>query len=93
MARSLKKGIFVDEKLLKKIEKVKESGKKTPIKTWSRRSTITPEMVGLTFQVHNGRHHVDVYVTEAMVGHRLGEFASTRTFRGHSSKKIKVESK
>jgi small subunit ribosomal protein S19 len=87
MARSLKKGIFVDEKLLKKIEKVKESGKKTPIKTWSRRSTITPEMVGLTFEVHNGRRHLPVYVTEAMVGHRLGEFAPTRTFRGHSSKK------
>jgi small subunit ribosomal protein S19 len=91
MARSLKKGIFVDEKLLKKIEKVKESGKKTPIKTWSRRSTITPEMVGLTFEVHNGRQHIPVYITEAMVGHRLGEFAPTRTFRGHSSKKIKVE--
>lgn len=91
MARSLKKGIFVDEKLQKKIEKVKESGKKTPIKTWSRRSTITPEMVGLTFEVHNGRQHIPVYVTEAMVGHRLGEFSPTRTFRGHSSKKIKVE--
>jgi len=87
MARSLKKGIFVDEKLQKKINKVLESGKKTPIKTWSRRSTVTPEMVGLTFEVHNGRKHLPVYVTEAMVGHKLGEFSPTRTFRGHSSKK------
>lgn len=87
MSRSLKKGIFVDDKLQKKIDKVIESGKKTPIKTWSRRSTVTPEMVGLTFEVHNGRHHISVFVTEAMVGHRLGEFAPTRTFRGHSSKK------
>jgi len=89
MARSLKKGIYVDEKLQKKIDKVLESGKKTPIKTWSRRSTITPEMVGLTFEVHNGRKHIPVYIMEAMVGHRLGEFALTRTFRAHSSKKIK----
>lgn len=87
MARSLKKGPYVDEKLMKKLEKVKESGKKTAIKTWSRRSTITPEMVGYTFDVHNGKKHVPVYVTEAMVGHKLGEFAPTRTFRGHSSKK------
>ena len=87
MARSLKKGIFVDGKLQKKIDKVLESGKKTPIKTWSRRSTVTPQMVGLTFEVHNGRQHVSVYVTESMVGHKLGEFAPTRTFRGHSSKK------
>ena len=87
MARSLKKGIFVDEKLQKKIDKVLASGKKTPIKTWSRRSTITPEMVGLTMEVHNGRKHLPVYVTEAMVGHKLGEFSPTRTFRGHSSKK------
>ncbi len=88
MSRSLKKGIFVDEKLQEKISKVLESGKKTPIKTWSRRSTITPEMVGLTFEVHDGRKHVSVYVVESMVGHRLGEFAPTRTFRGHSSKKV-----
>jgi len=87
MARSLKKGIFVDEKLQKKIDKVLASGKKTPIKTWSRRSTVTPEMVGLTMEVHNGRKHLPVYVTEAMVGHKLGEFSPTRTFRGHSSKK------
>ncbi len=87
MGRSLKKGIYVDEKLQKKINRVLESGKKTPIKTWSRRSTITPEMVGLTFEVHDGRKHVAVYITESMVGHKLGEFAPTRVFRGHSSKK------
>ena len=89
MARSLKKGIYVDAKLQKKIDKVLESGKKTPIKTWSRRSTVTPEMVGLTFEVHNGKKHVPVYVTESMVGHKLGEFAPTRLFRAHSSKKDK----
>lgn len=88
MGRSLKSGIFIDEKLQKKIDKVIKSGVKTPIKTWSRRSTITPEMVGLTFEVHNGRQHISVYVTEAMVGHKLGEFSPTRIFRGHSSKKI-----
>lgn len=87
MARSLKKGPFVDEKLLIKVQKAKESGKKT-IKTWSRRSTVTPEMVGLTIEVHNGRQHIPVFITEAMVGHKLGEFAPTRTFRGHSSKKV-----
>ncbi|MBP7927645.1 30S ribosomal protein S19 [Patescibacteria group bacterium] len=87
MSRSLKKGIYVDPKLLEKVQKVLDSGKKTPIKTWSRRSTITPEMVGLTFEVHNGRHHLPVYVTESMVGHKLGEFSPTRTFRAHSSKK------
>lgn len=87
MARSIKKGMFVDEKLQKKIDKVLESGKKTPIKTWSRRSTVTPEMVGLTLEVHNGRIHIPVFVQESMVGHKLGEFAPTRTFRKHSSKK------
>lgn len=87
MARSLKKGIFVDDKLQIKIDKVLASGKKTPIKTWSRRSTVTPQMVGLTFEVHNGKQFTSVYVTEAMVGHKLGEFAPTRIFRGHSSKK------
>ena len=87
MSRSLKKGIYVEDKLQKKIDKVIASGKKTPIKTWSRRSTITPEMVGLTFEVHNGRRHLPVYITEAMVGHKLGEFAPTRLFRAHSSKK------
>lgn len=87
MGRSLKKGIYVDDKLLKKVEAVKQSGSKKSIKTWSRRSTITPEMVGLTIEVHNGKSHLPVFVTEAMVGHRLGEFAPTRTFRAHSSKK------
>ena len=86
MSRSLKKGIFVDEKLMKKVNKALEGDRK-PIKTWSRRSTIIPEMVGLTFEVHNGRKHIPVFVTESMVGHKLGEFSPTRTFRVHSSKK------
>lgn len=89
MARSLRKGPYVDERLLEKFNKMKESGKKTAIKTWSRRCTIIPDMVGYTFEVHNGRKHLPVYITEAMVGHKLGEFAPTRTFRGHSSKKGK----
>jgi small subunit ribosomal protein S19 len=88
MARSIKKGPFIDEKLLKKVQKAKESNDRTPIKTWSRRSTVLPEMVGLTLAVHNGRKHIDVFVTEAMVGHKLGEFSPTRTFRAHSSKKL-----
>lgn len=83
MARSLKKGPFIDEHLMKKVTKVREQREKPMIKTWSRRSTIIPEMVGITFAVHNGRKFVPVYVTEAMVGHKLGEFAPTRTFRGH----------
>jgi small subunit ribosomal protein S19 len=87
MARSLKKGIYIAEKLLKKIEKVKAGELKGPIKTWSRRSTVIPEMVGLTLAIHNGKDHPEVFVTEAMVGHKLGEFAPTRKFRGHSSKK------
>ncbi|MBW6441671.1 30S ribosomal protein S19 [Patescibacteria group bacterium] len=86
MSRSLKKGIFVDEKLMKKVNKALEGDRK-PIKTWSRRSTIIPEMVGLTFEVHNGKKHIPVFVTESMVGHKLGEFSPTRTFRAHSSKK------
>ena len=86
MGRSLKKGPYVDLKLLKKIDKLGETGSKQPIKTWARRSTIAPEFVGHTFLVHNGRAHVSVYVTEEMVGHKLGEFAPTRTFRGHGSK-------
>lgn len=90
MARSLKKGLFVDEKLQKKVDKVLESGKKTPIKTWSRRSVVTPEMVGLTIEVHNGRIHIPVFIQESMVGHKLGEFSPTRTFRKHSSKKKEV---
>lgn len=87
MTRSLKKGPFVDERLMEKINKVLDKGGSKTVKTWARRSTITPEMVGFTMQVHNGKKHVDVYVTESMVGHKLGEFAPTRTFRGHSSKK------
>lgn len=86
MGRSLKKGPFVDPKLLKKVQKLTISGDKKPIKTWARRSTIAPEFIGLTFMVHNGRQHVSVYVTEDMVGHKLGEFAPTRTFKGHGAK-------
>lgn len=87
MARSLKKGYFVDGHLMKKVEALNESGQKTGIKTWSRRSTIIPEMVGHTIAVHNGKVFIPVYVTENMVGHKLGEFAMTRTFRGHSGSK------
>ncbi|MDA0811984.1 MAG: 30S ribosomal protein S19 [Verrucomicrobia bacterium] len=83
MGRSLKKGPFVDQKLLLKIDKMNESGQKRPIKTWSRRSMITPDFVGHTFLVHNGRDHVSVYVTENMVGHKLGEFSPTRKFISH----------
>ncbi len=86
MGRSLKKGPFVDEKLLLKVEKLNSANRKEPIKTWARRSTIAPEFVGHTFLVHNGRAHISVYVTEEMVGHKLGEFAATRTFRGHGAK-------
>lgn len=86
MGRSLKKGPFVDAKLLKKVELLIASGKKEPIKTWARRSTVSPEFIGHTFLVHDGRRHVSVYVTEEMVGHKLGEFAPTRTFRGHGAK-------
>ena len=84
MSRSVKKGPYVDPKLLKKIQKMNEEGKKAVIKTWSRASTIFPEMVGHTIAVHDGRKHVPIYITEEMVGHKLGEFAPTRTFRGHS---------
>ncbi|MEE3421458.1 30S ribosomal protein S19 [Succinimonas sp.] len=87
MPRSLKKGPYVDQSLLQKVEKAVESGDKKPIKTWSRRSMITPLMIGLTIAVHNGRQHVPVYVTDEMVGHKLGEFAPTRTFRGHTADK------
>jgi small subunit ribosomal protein S19 len=86
MGRSLKKGPYVDEKLLIKIERVNDSGRKDPIKTWARRSTISPDFVGHTFLVHNGRAHINVYVSEEMVGHKLGEFAPTRTFRGHGAR-------
>jgi small subunit ribosomal protein S19 len=81
--RSIKKGPFVDHHLLAKVETVKQNNDKRPIKTWSRRSMVLPDMVGLTIAVHNGRQHMPVYVTENMVGHKLGEFAATRTFRGH----------
>ena len=87
MPRSLKKGPFIDLHLLKKVEKAVESGDKKPIKTWSRRSTIFPEMVGLTIAVHNGRDHMPVYISENMVGHKLGEFSPTRIFRSHSGGK------
>lgn len=84
MARSLKKGPFIDAHLLVKVERIQASSKKEMIKTWSRRSTIIPDMVGLTIAVHNGRKFIPVYITENMVGHKLGEFSATRTFRGHS---------
>jgi small subunit ribosomal protein S19 len=85
MSRSVKKGAFVDEHLLKKLDAMNESGDRKPIKTWSRRSTIIPDMVGHTIAVHDGRKHVPVYVTESMVGHKLGEFSPTRTFKSHAS--------
>ncbi len=87
MGRSLKKGPFVDEKLYRKVERLNESGARTPIKTWARACTIVPEFVGHTFQVHNGRMFIDVFCTEDMVGHKLGEFSHTRMFRGHTNKK------
>jgi len=86
MSRSIKKGPAIDVKLLKKVEAVRRSGQKTVIKTWARSSTILPEMVGLTIGVHDGRRHVPIFIIENMVGHKLGEFALTRTFRGHSSR-------
>ena len=94
MSRSLKKGPFADEHLLKKVEAMNNVSNKTVIKTWSRRSTIFPEMIGLTIAVHDGRKHVPVYITEDMVGHKLGEFAMTRTYRGHgkdAEKRSKVK--
>ena len=92
MARSLKKGPYADASLLKKVDAMNKAGDKSVIKTWSRRSTIFPSFVGLTFAVHDGRKHVPVYVTEDMVGHKLGEFVQTRTFKGHikDEKKSKV---
>ena len=86
MSRSVKKGPFVDAKLAKKVEAVQRSGTKTVIRTWSRASMIMPDMVGLTIGVHDGRRHVPVFITENMVGHRLGEFSPTRTYRGHVSR-------
>ena len=87
MARSIKKGPFVDNSLAKKVEKMNDNGDKRVVKTWSRRSTITPDMVGHTFAVHNGRKFIPVFVSENMVGHKLGEFSPTRTFHGHSGDK------
>ena len=90
MPRSLKKGPFVDEKLLKKVERMNASGDRRPIKTWSRRSMIIPDFVGHTLAIHNGRQHISIFVTENMVGHRLGEFAPTRKFTGHATdRKVK----
>ncbi|MCL2678797.1 MAG: 30S ribosomal protein S19 [Dehalococcoidia bacterium] len=90
MSRSVKKGPAIDAKLMKKVDDVNHSGKKVVIKTWARWSTVLPEMVGLNIGVHDGRRHVPIFITENMVGHRLGEFAVTRTFRGHSSKSEKT---
>ena len=94
MARSIKKGPFIDAHLLKKVEDAQRTGQKQPIKTWSRRSTVVPEMVGLTFAVHNGKKFMPIFVTENMVGHKLGEFAPTRMFHGHAGdKKGRVKGK
>ena len=90
MARSLKKGPFVDESLLVKIDVMNDGGEKRVVKTWSRRSTIIPDMVGHTVAVHNGKKFIPVYITENMVGHKLGEFSPTRTFRGHTTKTDKA---
>jgi small subunit ribosomal protein S19 len=87
MARSVKKGPFVDAHLLKKVETAQASNDKRPVKTWSRRSTVLPEFIGTTIAVHNGRQHVPVFITENMVGHKLGEFSLTRTFKGHAADK------
>jgi small subunit ribosomal protein S19 len=87
MARSVKKGPFVDAHLIKKVETAQASKDKRPVKTWSRRSTVLPEFIGATIAVHNGRQHVPVYITENMVGHKLGEFSLTRTFKGHAADK------
>lgn len=87
MARSVKKGPFVDAHLIKKVETVRATNDKRPVKTWSRRSTVMPDFVGLTIAVHNGKQHIPVYISENMVGHKLGEFSLTRTFKGHAADK------
>ena len=92
MSRSLKKGPFVNEKLYRKVESMASSSSKTPIKTWARACTIVPEFVGFTFQVHNGQRFNEVFITEDMVGHKLGEFSITRLFRGHTNKKEGIKS-
>ena len=86
MSRSLKKGPYIDEKLQKKVEQALQSGSRRPIKTWARASTVTPQMVGLTFAVHNGKKHEEVLIIESMIGHKLGEFSQTRKFKGHAKK-------
>ncbi len=91
MARSIKKGPFVDAHLLKKVDAVRATSDKRPVKTWSRRSTVLPEFVGLTIAVHNGKQHIPVYISENMVGHKLGEFSLTRTFKGHAADKKAVK--
>ena len=93
MSRSLKKGPYVEESLLRKVEKMQASGKKQPIKTWSRRSMVLPEFVGLTFAIHNGRQHMPVFITAHMVAHRLGDFAPTRTFKSNGNSAAKAEAK
>ena len=93
MARSLKKGPFVDGHLIKKVDAARATNDKRPIKTWSRRSTVLPEFIGLTIAVHNGKQHIPVFVTENMVGHRLGEFSPTRTFKKHGAHTAKAEAK
>ena len=93
MARSIKKGPFVDLHLIAKVETVHANKDKRPIKTWSRRSTVLPDFIGLTIAVHNGRQHIPVYITENMVGHKLGEFSHTRTFKGHAGDKKTAGSK
>jgi small subunit ribosomal protein S19 len=91
MGRSVKKGVYIDEKLLKKVIEIRNSGRKEIIKTWYRRSTVIPEMVGMTLAVHNGRKFIPIFITENMVGLKLGEFSETRTFRGHTSKDNKAK--
>lgn len=93
MSRSLKKGPYVDEKLYLKVQKMEASGNKKPIKTWARACTVVPEFIGHTFQIHNGRAFPEVFITEDMVGHKLGEFSNTRTFRGHTNKKEGLKSR
>jgi small subunit ribosomal protein S19 len=93
MSRSIKKGPYIDAKLAKKVDAMNDSGKRAPIRTWARASTIPPDFIGHTFQVHNGKQHVKVFVTEDMVGHKLGEFAPTRNFRGHTNKKEGMKSR
>ncbi|MFH1012642.1 MAG: 30S ribosomal protein S19 [Candidatus Peregrinibacteria bacterium] len=93
MSRSLKKGMYVDPKLLKKVQAMEATGQNKVIRTWARHSTITPEFVGHTFGVHNGKTHISIFVSENMVGHKLGEFAPTRKFKGHGGKMAKAEAK